>query len=120
MVLCLVRTCDRDGMFADPSDCAWYIQCAGGRAHRKQCPPGTYFSYLKEHCGYYKDQCRGEYTPAIDEGHFGRNDYGEHPKGKPVYQQLTHDTYIVEDNHYHFPDVEPQKDPNHLLAGMVY
>ena len=107
-------------MFADASDCAWYIQCAGGRTHRKRCPPGTYFSYLNQHCGYYKDQCTGEYIPVVDEGRSSRNDYGEYSNRKPVNPQLIYDTYIVEDKHHHFPDRKSRKDPNHLLAGEVY
>jgi hypothetical protein len=30
-----------DGIFGDPSNCAYFIQCAGGTTFRETCAPGT-------------------------------------------------------------------------------
>ena len=30
-----------DGVFADPSDCAYFIECSNSNTYREKCAPGT-------------------------------------------------------------------------------
>ena len=48
--------CTRDGLFP-LVDCRFYVQCAGGMAFEKPCPPGTYFSPLDRYCGFDDSSC---------------------------------------------------------------
>ncbi len=113
---------DGDGLYVDPSDCAWYIQCAAGRAHRKPCPSGTYFSHQTGACGFYKDLCRGDYGPAAEHSAREGGD-GGFVEIQLVGPELPHtDFYVVENQPRQIapPARKPAPDPNHLLVGECF
>ena len=33
-----------DGVFADPKDCTYFVECANGNTYRERCAPGTAWS----------------------------------------------------------------------------
>lgn len=41
-----------DGLFADPSDCSKYYNCAGGTPNEATCPTGTYFDEKVGNCDH--------------------------------------------------------------------
>ncbi|XP_071951851.1 LOW QUALITY PROTEIN: chitotriosidase-1-like [Antedon mediterranea] len=45
-------TCQQDGVFADPDDCAYYYQCSGGNMWHKPCGSGTVFNPANNACDW--------------------------------------------------------------------
>lgn len=39
-----------DGIQADPTDCAFFFDCANGRTFRESCAPGTVFNPAISNC----------------------------------------------------------------------